>query len=279
MAIYLNDQFLENDEARLHISDLSIQRGYGIFDFLRTVNGIPLFIDDHLNRFYASADVMRLPVRKTREELSSIIHELIRRSSLAEAGIRIMLTGGYSTDGYTPSEPNLVISCSSVKVSLQKDFEKGISIITYEHQRELPHIKSINYLMAVWLQPWLKEKQANDLLYHKNNTITEFPRSNVFIVTPDNKLVTPVRNILKGITRKNILSFAEKIMQVEQRDITVDELLSASEVFLTATTKKIMPVLQINNKIAGNGKPGPVTTTLYNKFLELERSALHLVSR
>ena len=279
MSVYLNNKFIEDEEAFLHVSDLSIQRGYGIFDFLRTMNDVPLFMDDHLDRFYASADAMHLPVKKSRKELSSIIYELIKRSSLSEAGIRITLTGGYSTDSYQVAEPNLVITCNPVKISSQKDFEKGMSIITHEYQRELPHVKSINYLMAVWLQPLLKEKRGDDLLYHRNNIITEFPRSNVFIVTADNKLVTPARNILKGITRKNILSIAKEIVQVEERDITVDELLNASEVFLTATTKKIMPVLKINNKPVGNGQPGSITAKLYNKFLELERSTLHLVSR
>jgi len=279
MAVYLNNKFIEDDQAFLHVSDLSIQRGYGIFDFLRTMDGAPLFMDDHLDRFYASADAMHLPVKKSREELSSVIHELIKRSSLSEAGIRITLTGGYSTDSYQIAEPNLVITCNPVKISTQNDFEKGVSIITHEYQRELPHVKSINYLMAVWLQPLLKDKQADDLLYHRNNIITEFPRSNVFIVTAGNKLVTPARNVLKGITRKNILSLAKEIAQVEERDIIVEELSDAPEVFLTATTKKIMPVIRINNKMVGNGKPGTVTTKLYKKFLELERSAHHLVSR
>jgi D-alanine transaminase/branched-chain amino acid aminotransferase len=279
MSVYLNNKFIEDEEAFLHVSDLSIQRGYGIFDFLRTMNDVPLFMDDHLDRFYSSADAMHLPVKKSREELSSVIYELIKRSSLSEAGIRITLTGGYSTDSYQIAEPNLVITCNPVKISSQNDFEKGMSIITHEYQRELPHVKSINYLMAVWLQPLLKEKRGDDLLYHRNNIITEFPRSNVFIVTTDNKLVTPARNILKGITRKNILSIAKEIVQVEERDITVDELLNASEVFLTATTKKIMPVLKINNKPVGNGQAGSITAKLYNKFLELERSTLHLVSR
>ena len=279
MSVYLNNKFIEDDQAFLHVSDLSIQRGYGIFDFLRTMDGAPLFMDDHLDRFYASADAMHLPVKKSREELSSVIHELIKRSSLSEAGIRITLTGGYSTDSYQIAEPNLVITCNPVKISTQNDFEKGVSIITHEYQRELPHVKSINYLMAVWLQPLLKDKQADDLLYHRNNIITEFPRSNVFIVTAGNKLVTPARNVLKGITRKNILSLAKEIAQVEERDIIVEELSDAPEVFLTATTKKIMPVIRINNKMVGNGKPGTVTTKLYKKFLELERSAHHLVSR
>jgi D-alanine transaminase/branched-chain amino acid aminotransferase len=278
MAVFINDHFLENEEALLHVSDLSMQRGYAAFDFLRSVNAVPLFISDHLDRLFASAAAMHLPVRKSREELSSIIHELIKRSSLPDAGIRIMLTGGYSTDSYQPAEPNLLITCNPVKTATQSDFEKGLSIITYEHQRELPLVKSINYLTAVWLQPLLKEKQADDVLYFKNRIITEFPRSNVFIITADNKLVTPARNILLGITRKNVLTLAADIMPVEERDITVDELQNAAEVFLTSTTKKIMPVVKVNNKIIGNGKPGKISTTLYKKFLELEKSTVHLVS-
>jgi len=279
MVAYFNDQFVDNSEAVLHVSDLSMQRGYGIFDFLRSVNGTPLFIEDHFNRFYTSAEAMHLQVNKNRKELGAIIYELIKKSGLAEVGIRIMLTGGYSADGYHPSTPNLLITCNPVKITTADDFEKGISIITHEYQRELPHIKSINYLMAVWLQPLLKENQADDILYYNKESITEFPRSNIFVVTTDNKLVTPVHNILKGITRKHILLMAGEVLPVEERDITVEELMQAKEIFATATSRKILPVLKVNDKIIGNGKPGATTISLYEKFLEMEKSTHHLVSR
>ncbi|MEI9912277.1 MAG: aminotransferase class IV [Bacteroidota bacterium] len=166
--------------------------------------------------------------------------------------------------------PNLIITCNPAKTATADDFEKGYSVITYEHQRQLPHIKSINYLVAVWLQPLLKEKGADDVLYHYNNIITEFPRSNVFIVTADNILVTPARNILYGITRKHVLSLAAGYLPVEERDITLPELMNATEVFLTSTTKKIIPVLHIDNNTIGNGKPGPVTRELYRQLTTLQ---------
>lgn len=272
MAVYFNDKFVNNEEALLHVSDLSMQRSYALFDFFRTVNGIPLFIEDHLDRFYASATAMHLVINKSREEMRNIVQELLQRSSLSEAGIRLMLTGGYSTDSYNPAAPNLLITCNPVKTATANDFEKGFSVITYEHQRQLPHIKSINYLMAVWLQPLLKEKQADDMLYYNKESITEFPRANVFMVTADNKLITPSHNILYGITRKNIISLAAEIMPVEERSISVEELLNASEVFLTATTKKIIPIVKINGQPIANAKPGPVTTKLFEKFLALEKS-------
>ena len=270
MPAFLNDRYLKDDEAMLHVSDLSIQRGYAVFDYFRTVNGVPFCMYDYLERFYRSVAAMYLPLSKNKEELSEIVYQLIQRSTFPDCGIRLMLTGGFSPDSYHVSTPNLLITCNPVKLATPADFEKGLSIITYEYQRDLPQIKSTNYLVAVWLHPWLKEKQADDILYFKNNIITEFPRANVFIVTKDNKLVTPAHNILYGITRKNILSMAAEMITIEERDITVDEVLNASEVFLTSTTKRVLPVLHINGKMVGDGKPGRVTTILYEKFIEME---------
>jgi branched-chain amino acid aminotransferase len=262
---FLNHTFMAAEEAQLHVADLSMQRGYAVFDFFRTVNGRALFIDDHLERFFSSAAAMHLPVNKTREELIHIIQQLLQQSSLPEAGIRIMLTGGYSPDTYTPAAPNLIITCNPVKTATAADFEKAVAAITYEHQRELPHIKTINYTMAVWLQPLLKEKQAADVLYHHHQIITEFPRSNVFVVTKDKRLLTPARNMLKGITRKQVLSIAAGIMTVEERDIYLEEVYDAAEIFLSSTSKKIMPVVQIDNMVIGEGKPGVITMRLSQK--------------
>jgi D-alanine transaminase/branched-chain amino acid aminotransferase len=278
MAVYFNDRFVKNEEAMLHVSDLSIQRGFAVFDFFRTLHGIPLFMSDHLDRFYTSANAMHLPVRQNKEELSSILIELVQKTGIQQAGVRMMLTGGYSPNSYNPTSPNLLITCNPVKISLDEDFERGISIITYGHQREMPHIKSINYQMAVYLQPLLKEKNVDDVLYYKNNIITEFPRSNIFIVTKENKLATPGHNVLHGITRKKVLSLAKDIMPVEECDITLDELLAAKEIFLTSTTKKILPVLKLNEQPIGDGKPGKFTSVLFKKFLELEKNLTHLVS-
>lgn len=269
---FLNDTFIAAEDAKLHVADLSMQRGYAVFDFFRTVNGRSLFIDDHLERFFSSAAAMHLPVNKTKEEMIRIVQQLLQQSSLPEAGIRIMLTGGYSPDTYTPASPNLIITCSPVKTATAADFEKGFSVLTYEHQRELPHIKTINYAMAVWLQPLLKEKKADDVLYHYNNIITEFPRSNVFVVTKEKKLLTPARHMLKGITRKKVLSLAADVLVTEERDIHLEEVYNAAEIFLSSTSKKLMPVVQIDNIVIGEGKPGVITRELYRRFLEKEKN-------
>jgi D-alanine transaminase/branched-chain amino acid aminotransferase len=270
MPAFFNNRFITNGEAVLHSSDLSIQRGYGVFDFLRTVNTHPLFLQHHLDRFFYSAQNMHLQPEHNKEELTNIIHQLIEQAQLKEAGIRLLLTGGYSPDTYHISKPNLLITCNPVTTSTTEMFQKGLSIITYEHQRELPHIKSINYLMAVWLHPLLKEKKADDVLYYQNNIITEFPRANVFAVI-NNVLVTPASNMLKGITRKFILEQAASFIPTEERDIHPGELYHASEIFLTSTTKRVMPVLKLNDDIVGTGTPGPVAAALWDLFMKMEQ--------
>jgi branched-chain amino acid aminotransferase len=153
MYSFLNSDYLPADTAALRVPDLSIQRGYGLFDFFKTINHKPVFCDDHLNRFFRSAERLRLHVGKTREELKAIVAGLQQRNDLADSGIRLTLTGGYSSDGYSLATPNLIITQQPLMIDLKAECPPPIRIITYAHQRQLPDIKTIDYLMAIWLQP------------------------------------------------------------------------------------------------------------------------------
>jgi len=272
--IYLNNQFLPEEKACLHVSDLSIQRGYGIFDFFKIIDNKPAFLEDHLNRFYQSAKQMQLPVLKKREELVSIIYTLVEKNDLSHSGIRITLTGGYSSDNYTLAEPNLILSQHLFPFTTKEIFEKGIKLITYTHQRQLPQVKSIDYAMAIWLQSLIKEKGADDVLYHTNEVITECPRANFFIVTKDGKLITPVNNILKGITRMKVLELAAGNHKVEEQPITIDYIKNAREAFITSSTKRVLPVWQIDDCIIGEKGINPVSSHLYKQLLNLEKNHL-----
>ncbi len=246
--VYLNNNFVLEKQAGLHVNDLAIQRGYGLFDYLKTINNSPIFIEDHLERFYFSAAQLRLPVPISKSQLEIIIHELINRNAIADSGIKLTLTGGYSPDGYSIAEPNLIIAQHPLQLLTQQAIDKGIKLITYEHQRQLPQVKTIDYLMAIWLQPLIKEKGADDVLYFFNDVVCECPRANFFIITKEDKLVTPAQNILKGITRKKILENAGSLgLTVEERDIKIEELKTAKSAFICSTTKAILPVMQIDD--------------------------------
>jgi D-alanine transaminase/branched-chain amino acid aminotransferase len=231
---------------------------------------VPLFLDDYLDRFFNSISLLHLAPVQTREELKAIIHELIEKNKAAEAGTRLLLTGGYSADSYEPSRPNLVITQSRIQLTTPAKFAEGIKIITHAYQRELPEAKSINYLMGVWLQQKVKEHQAADVLYHQHGIASEFPRSNLFIVTPNKKIVTPADNILKGITRMKVLELAAKNYLMETMAVSLDEIKNAAEVFMTSTTKRILPVTQVDDTLIGHGKAGPVSTLLNEAFIRME---------
>ena len=267
--VYLNDRFLKEQDATISYLDLSVQRGYAIFDFFRLIGNQPLHLDDHLDRFYFSAEQMRLPVSKTREELKQIIMELIWENELPDSGIRIQLTGGDYADGSEFTSPTLIISQVRFLFPSDSHLENGMKLISYQHQRQLPEVKSTDYLISIWLQPLLKETKADDILYYFGGIISECPRSNFFLVTADEKLATPAKNILKGITRKKLIQLASSEFMVEERDVHIEEVASAKEAFITSTTKQIIPVVEIDGKPIGDGVPGQVTKKLMRQLTEL----------
>jgi len=116
--------------------------------------------------------------------------------------------------------------------------------------------------MAIWLQPFIREHGADDVLYHRDGMVLECPRSNFFIVTNDDIVVTPGRNVLQGIIRMKVLELARKQFLTEERDITLEEIRTAKEAFVTSTTKNILPVMQLDGHPIGNGQPGRVTERL-----------------
>lgn len=248
LTCFCDNRFMPLSEASLPVNDLGYQRGYGIFDFLRVTGNTPLYWEDHLDRFFFSAQAMHLPIKYQRDVLQQIILQLIKENALPFSGIRIMLSGGSSPDGYQITEPNLVIVQTPLTPPPDQVMLPGYKVVSYPHQRQMPHVKTIDYLMAIWLQPWVKQQNADDVLYHQNGIITEFPRSNFFLVTDDQTIVTPEKNILAGITRKQILQVAEANgLRVIQKDISLEEIGAAREAFISSSTKRVIPIRQLDD--------------------------------
>ena len=276
MYTYLQNKIVPAEKAFLHVRDLSILRGYGVFDFFKIKDGHPFFLNDYLERFYNSAKIMHLTVPHSHEELESIIYQLIQKNNIEESGIKIILTGGYSEDGYQPAEPNLILTQHPLTLPAKEQIEKGVKIIAHDYVRDLPAAKTINYSMGIWLINQVKIQQAYDVLYYQNNIVSEFPRCNFFIVKKDNTVVTPVDRVLHGITRKNILKLAAHRYKAEEGIITLDDIREAKEAFLTSTTKRIVPIVQINNTLINDGKPGAVSLSLLEDLITLEQDDLRL---
>lgn len=265
--ISINNQLYTEEEAKISVSDLAIQRGFGIFDFLKTVNHQAIFIEDHFNRFYNSAKEMNLEVAFSRAELLVAVHQLMEKNNMANSGIKFILTGGFSPDGYSVSKPNLIIVQTPFKID-NSNFDKGINLVTYHHQRQLPTIKTIDYLQAIRLQPFIKENQADDVLYHNHGSIRECPRANFFIVT-DDQIITPKTDVLRGITRSKILDLQIEGYSILEQDFTLEELYQAKEAFISSSTKNALPVLNVDGKPVGDSKAGAITRQINECLYEL----------
>ncbi len=265
----VNGKIVLAKNAKLQVTDLGLLRGYGIFDFLKVESGIPLFIEDHMARFQNSAKEMGLKLAYSVEELKAFVMKLIAKNEFKNGGMKIILTGGYSADGYFPAEEsNMIILLTHFKVPAKKVFANGIKLMLHEHFRHTAIVKTTNYIEPIRLANELKKSNAVDFLYHWDGKISESSRSNFFIVKKDKKtIVTPVTHVLKGITRKRVLSLAKEHYKVIEKDITIRDLKNASEAFLSSTTKGTLPVVQIDDIQIGNGKPGKVSPHL-NELLK-----------
>jgi D-alanine transaminase/branched-chain amino acid aminotransferase len=265
---FVNDSLVPADEASLLVGDMAIQRGYGIFDFFKTLSGVPIYLDEHLDRFFYSAARMRLDAGVNRAELKLRIGVLLERNGLPDSGVRLTLTGGYAADGYSVARPNLVITQKPLTGAIVPDPAQSVRLMSYPHMRQLPEVKTIDYLMAIWLQPVLRDKGVDDVLYHRDGVIAECPRSNFFLVTDRDVLVTPGANVLKGITRMKVLEAAKGHFAVEEREVLLKELRTAKEAFTTSTTKQVMPVTEVDGVRVGDGRIGPVARLLSGELFK-----------
>ncbi len=261
---FINNQFLPYAEAHLHVSDLAIQRGYGIFDYFVELEGRIPFLEDYLDRFYGSAERLNMEVPLERERVKEKIGYLLQQNKFGASGIKILLTGGYSEDLYSPSSPNFMIL--NLPVTHQPgDFGEGVKLILLDYQRHIPEVKTTFYLPSIVLFPKLKEKGAVEILYHHNGIISETTRANIFLIKND-ILITPSPGVLPGITRKYVLQVALDLMPVEERVVKLEELWDSEEIFITGTSKHVAPVVEVEGQKIGNGKPGTLTNTISKTF-------------
>ncbi len=277
----IDGELLPLSEAAIGVTDLGLLRGYGMFDFFLVKEGEPLFVEDYLDRFWRSARQMKIDVPLDRDELIDKINQLLDANGLRDASIRLVLTGGYSQDGYTPQagKANLLILEHPFPNYPAKQYEEGIALLLHAFERQFPTIKTTNYLAGILMRDQLMQAGADDLLFHTDGKITETTRANFFLVLPGNVIVTAEDGILEGITRKYVLRLANRHYRIEKRRPTVEELGQATEAFVTSSTKRVMPVVRIDDVIIGNGKPGSVTRHLFELLKEAENFYLSSKSR
>ncbi|MFZ7126114.1 MAG: aminotransferase class IV [Desulfobacterales bacterium] len=262
---YVEDRFVPADQAVIPVDDLAILRGYGVFDLIRTYRGKALFLTAHIDRLLQSAEKVGLNALPwSRNELIRIVIDTLRKNPHhQESNVRIVITGGSSTDFMTPQgRPRLLVLATPRPLLPESWYIVGVKIITVQTGRRITGAKSIDYLPATIALQTAKEKGAVEALYiDRDGWVSECTTSNLFAFI-GSKLVTPGSGILSGITRGVILELARDCFPVDIRNPSLDELLTAQEIFITGTNKGLVPVVQVDDTVIGNGRPGERTRRL-----------------
>ncbi len=265
---YFNGSVLPTDQISVGVTDLSLLRGYGLFDYFLTYNGRPFQWDWYWERFRNSAAGLRLPLPLDKNETYAVVMDLLARTGQTDVAFRFVMTGGYSPDSISIGTPNLMILTEDIHPVPPVQYEQGIKVILDEYVREMAELKTTDYKRVILKAEEIRAAGALDILYHKDGEISELSRSNFFIVKGD-QLITPNRHILRGITRRTVMELAQADFQVEERPVLLSELYNADEAFTTSSTKKVLPIMQVGELTIGNGQVGPRSRFLLDRMDEL----------
>lgn len=270
---YVDGRFVPADQAVIPVDDLAVLRGYGVCDIMRTFRGKPYFIDDHIQRLAHSAEEIGLALPWSQKEMKAIVLETLEKNQpIDEVNLRIVITGGSSSDFFYPQgHPRMIILVTDMKRLPDTWYENGVKVVTHLLERSLPGAKVISYIPAAMALKQAQKKEAIEAIYiNQKQEALEGTTSNLFAFFGDT-LVTPREGVLKGITRQAILSLARQFYTIEEKPVPLATLLTADEVFITGTNKGVVPVIQIDDTKIKDGRPGKNTKQLIR---ELEKHSL-----
>ncbi|WP_305981641.1 aminotransferase class IV [Roseivirga thermotolerans] len=262
---YFNGEFLHKEDIHISVDNVGFLRGFGVFEFFKAKGSSPIFIEDHLERLYRSAAGLGLEVPLSKEQFHETVKQLLVKNGMAYSSVKIVLSGGPSTDGFTPGPTEVLILNMPFADLDASVYAQGVSLMLCQYERDFPHIKSLYYANAVALQPEWKKQGHIDVLYYKGEYVSEVSRCNVFMVK-DGVIKTNQEGVLSGITRMHAIEALKNRWPVEIAPLKLKELLSADEVFITSTTKKILPVVKLGDYQIGTGSPGLVSKAALEAF-------------
>lgn len=270
MYCYFDGKIIKKADARIGIGDLALVRGYAVFDYFLFKNFKARFLEDYINRFFNSAKTLGLKMPIDKNEIEKQIHALIAANDVERGGIRLLLTGGYSPNNFSPTMGNFIIYQDKFPTAPPIQYVEGARVATYQHQREFPTVKSINYLTGIRILSLLEEQQADYPLFHDGKNILESDRSNFFILNDQDELLTAKDNVLGGITRSKLILIAKEMgITVKEQEVSLEALRKAKEAYLTSSIKGVLPVSFIDGQVVGNGKVSSLAKKLHTAYLNL----------
>jgi len=282
--VYLDGKWFPKSAAKISVFDHGLLYGDGVFEGIRAYKGNVFKLKEHLDRLWESAHTLLLKIPMTKKEMEAVIVQTLKRNGLRDAYIRVVVTRGVGDLGLDPTlcpKATVFVITDKIKLYPESLYRDGLSIVTVPTVRNLPEavnpsIKSLNYLNNILAKIEAKNAGVMEaVMLNHQGYVAECTGDNIFMVKRGGKagnkplILTPPVYVgaLKGITRQAILEIAAALkIQSEERIITRHDLFNADEIFLTGTAAELIPVVKMDGRVIGSGKPGSVTGKLLKVF-------------
>jgi branched-chain amino acid aminotransferase len=284
MKIFIDGKFYSERDAKVSVFDHGFLYGDGVFEGIRAYHGRVFKLKEHVDRLFYSAKAILLDIPMTPEKISGAVLESCRINKLRDGYIRLVVTRGMGTLGLNPrscKNPSVIVIADKIQVYPPELYARGMEIVTVPTVRNLhsavnPAVKSLNYLNNI-----LAKIEANNVgveeavMLNAEGFVAECTADNLFIVK-NGELFTPPLSAgaLYGITRQTVMELARQAgLKVSEPNLTRYDLFCADECFLTGTGAEIMPVIKIDGRVIGSGKPGIVTRRLVKDYHSLTETS------
>lgn len=273
--VFLNDKIIDIDEACISVTDSGFLYGAGLFETMRSYNGTVFCLDDHLDRLFASAEALSIKISCDRKFITDAIYNLMQANNLTDARLRLTISNGPMSLSEEKQQPTLLITAAQLQPYPKEYYEKGILVVLCSYRQNpndpLTGHKTTSYFPRMLaLQEAHRKKAAEALWFTVDNRLAEGCVSSVFLVK-DSIVYTPAlyTPVLAGIARKTVCRLALKnSITLVEKDLSIDDVLGADEIFLTNVIMQVMPVVEVEKHTVGEGKVGPVTKKILSIFQE-----------
>ena len=280
MKIYIDGKYCDEKSAKISVFDHGLLYGDGVFEGIRAYNGRVFKLKEHIDRLFKSAKAILLTIPLSHEEMMCAVVETCRRNKLRDGYIRLVVTRGVGTLGLNPNRcinPSVIIIAGKIQLYPEELYRKGLEIITVPTVRNLhsalnPAIKSLNYLNNILAKIEAMNGGCEEaVMLNAEGFVAECTGDNIFILNGKQLRTPPLSaGALYGITREVVIELAQQAgLTVSEPNLTRYDLFNADECFLSGTGAELIPVVKIDGRLVGSGKPGPATGQLISAYRAL----------
>jgi branched-chain amino acid aminotransferase len=283
LKIFIDGNFFDQSEAKISVFDHGLLYGDGVFEGIRFYNDRVFRLAEHIDRLWDSAKAIGLDLPLSKPELTAATLETIRQNDLHDGYIRLIVTRGIGSLGLSPDScrrASIIIIAATIALYPEELYQRGLTMITCSTRRTSPaalnaRVKSLNYLNNIMAKMEAQEAGAGEgVMLNEQGYVAECTGDNIFLVK-HGRISTPHANsgILEGVTRAVVLELAERFkIPAKEHNLTRYDIYIADECFLTGTAAEVIPAVQLDRRLIGNGQPGPITLKLMEGFHELTRT-------